>query len=202
MEKFTIPLQENTLTLSEKFKQHFPNGEISEIKLTEIPEDILELFKNKYRALVSQEKQQPFEMSRFRKISHTDGSISYAATVTKHYDGETGTEESTYIADVHESELSGYGELRKNLTNNSDYFKDKPFVGFTKTENKFLRSDLALRRLYLMNAIAQSRYGQPVYSDTVISDEARELWENLVEQGKATKFKQGLHERYQLNASK
>ena len=99
----------------------------------------------------------------------------------------------------------GHSELRFNIKcaeENEKYFKNKPFTGFTSTEESARRTGLGTRRIFLMNAYAQMNYGFPLYSDTAISEGAKKMWEKLVQQGKAERFKEGPHDRYVLKTEK
>ena len=93
-------------------------------------------------------------------------------------------------------QLMGSGELRKAITNQVEYFKDKPFVGSTRNEESGKGKFLGARRLEIMNAFSQMKYGLPLYSDTRMSPLAIDVWEGFVQSGKATKFKEGPNDRY------
>ena len=179
------------------FNEFFPAGEIKEAKLADLPEaaDILHKLAKMY---LSAEKFDPNRFGFVRRIDHADGGQTYLASYEKDY-GQAGggVEESTYLIDVNEAgEYCGYGEIRNSSSTDSEYLKDKPFVGYTRTEKGKSQKGFGLRRLAMMNAVSHMLYGQPLYSDTVQSDRAQRLWEALVKQGDAIKFKEGDHDRY------
>jgi hypothetical protein len=98
------------------------------------------------------------------------------------------TERTTYLVD---------------LTSDTDYFKDKPFVGYTRTYSDQLAGDFShrgygRRRLHALNLAAQTLYNLPLHSDTVRSAPATRLWENLVADSLAEMYMQGQHTRYKF----
>jgi hypothetical protein len=179
------------------FEEYFPAGEIKEVDLAELPEAARVLHKLAMMYL-SPEKFDPDGFGPAKAIKHADGGQTYLASYEKDYGGASGgVEESTYLIDVDEAgDYCGYGEIRHSVSSDSEYFKDKPFVGYTRTEKGKGKKGLGLRRMAMMNAVSHMMYGQPLYSDTIQSEQAQRLWEALVKQGDAVKFKEGDHDRY------
>lgn len=115
------------------------------------------------------------------------------------------TERTTYLVDLTEdgTQTIGRGELRFNAISDTDYFKDKPFVGYTRTYSDQLVGDFShrgygRRRLHALNLAAQTLYNLPLHSDTVRSAPATRLWEKLVADSLAEIYMQGQHTRYKF----
>lgn len=181
---------------TEVLKRFFPEGEASPMEVVDMPEAVQELLEDLAARYQNFERYVPGRFHDVQKVAIGPDDVLYIARTVKEYGGEAGTEESTFVVDVKEGGIAGRGEVRYHLTNNEDYFKDKPFVGFTETEKEHRRAGLAERRLRLMNALSQQKYGKPIHSDTVITEEARRLWEKLVDEGKARMYKEGRHDRF------
>jgi len=47
-----------------------------------------------------------------------------------------------------------------------------------------------------MNAFSQMMHRHPLFSDTLISPSAKNLWKKLIVQAKAKEFKKGQNDRY------
>lgn len=182
-----------------KFKEYFPEGEINGITFEDIPGKVMEFFEKKSEEYINIDNYKPKNFSKYFIINYKNGDVAYVAIQEKDYGKYAGTEESTYLTDMKEDDISGYSEIRYNLSKqDNEYFKDKPFIGFTRTSPEFARLGLATRRLLTMNALSQAKYNKPIYSGTLISEQAKKLWEKLVERGEAKKFKEGKHDRYVL----
>lgn len=115
------------------------------------------------------------------------------------------TERTTYLVDLtnDERQTIGHGEMRFNTSSNTDYFKDKPFVGYTRTYDKrpdrdFSHRGYGRRRLHALNLAAQTLYNLPLHSDTLRSPAATRLWEKLVADGLAEMYMQDWHARYKF----
>ena len=103
-----------------------------------------------------------------------------------------------YFFETRSDEQTGYSEMRLNTSNETEYFKNKPFIGITNTISKFRKTGLGERRIKLMTAMSQTLYNEPLCSDTNISPSAKRLWEKLEERGEAEKFMEGDHDRYRI----
>lgn len=110
------------------------------------------------------------------------------------------TERVSYLVDMTEdsAQAIGRGELRYNESSNTDYFKDKPFVGYTRTYDTHLEKGYGRRRLHALNLAAQTLYNLPLHSDTLRSAPATRLWEKLVVDGLAEMYRQDQHARYKF----
>lgn len=179
----------------ERFQAYLPDHSIQSVELGVLPDQAIKVMEEKRRNWVSQEDYDRGMLEGAHVIIHPDGNETYVATTTKIYSGDD-VEESTYFIDMQGGSVAGYGELRKNLTKGGSYFTDKPLVGYTETEPTMRRQGLGLRRLEIMNAFSQMKYQLPLYSDTLLQPDAKRRWEELVQVGKAEKFKEGRHDRY------
>jgi hypothetical protein len=198
---------ENDFSEKEKiFSEHFPGGKIEEISINSIPEKAMNYFEAKSKQLISPKDYKPDNFEKFFLVNHADGKQTFLAQQTKNYANPNGgIEKLTYFVDMENEKVLGRAELRLNIKypeEYADFFKDKPFVGWTSTEEDFQRSGFGKRRLYLMNAISQTFYGLPLYSDTSISPSAKSMWESLVQKGEAKKFKEGTRDRYVFTGRK
>lgn len=176
-----------------EFSETFSEGQLARITESEIPEDVRQRFERRSQLFIRRQDYRPGNFEGFFAVQHTNGDRTYLACQTKTYD--TGdTESLTYFVDTRDGQDIGHSELRFNVSNPADYFKQKPFVGYTHTEEAFRRQGLGLRRLEEMNAFTQAHFHLPLYSDTLNAEEG--LWEDLVAQGRARKFKEGRKLRY------
>lgn len=159
----------------------------------------MEWFESRSTLLIHPQDYKRGNFSAFYVIDHQSGDRTFAARQIKTYDTNGETEELVYILDLdNEENEKGHAELRMNISNNDPYFKNKPFVGYTETEDDFRKQGLGARRLLIMNVFAKILYVLPLHSDTLISAEASSLWKRLVEEGKATTYLEGEHERFRF----
>jgi len=180
-----------------RFNEYLVNCKIETIALDQIPKDAMDYFETRSKRFMDMKDYEPCNFDKSFVIIHDDGSKTYVVQQTKTYSSNNDTEELTYIAHINDrKEFTGYGEMRKNLNNPDDYFKDKPFVGYTRTTDKHLKQGLGMQRLYIMNALTQMLYDLPLNSDTTLVTSAKRLWERLVQRSHAKKYKQGEHDRY------
>ena len=139
-----------------------------------------------------------------RRVVHANGDISYLANQNKIYSSGA-QEETIHLVDTTaESRLTGEAEVRFNSASEEDYFKDKPFVGWTSTEKEARHEGLGRRRLIVMKFAAAAEFGLALHSDTVFSHEdVGKIWERLVDEGQAEQYIQpdsaGNNLRYKFN---
>lgn len=186
-------VEETDLRIS-KFSELFPEGAMSQIKETDAPEAAMEVFEHKSAQFINRDKYRPRNFEFYFVINHVNGDRTYLAQQTKTYDTNKDTERLTYFVDMRGNQVLGYSELRNNISNLREYFRDKPFVGYTETEKDFRNQGLGTRRLLLMNAFSGAQYSLPLNSDTLNSEVS--VWEDLVQKGQAQKFQEGEHLRY------
>ncbi|MBW3013676.1 hypothetical protein KY335_00370, partial [Candidatus Woesearchaeota archaeon] len=102
-------------------------------------------------------------------------------------------EELVYVYVVNDDIVVGNGELRYSLEPEMDFFKNKPFVGFTETEEEFRERGLAIRRLVLMNALSQIFFGFPLNSnERSMHPGGMAAWRHLAREGKARRYRQDM----------
>jgi hypothetical protein len=58
-----------------------------------------------------------------------------------------------------------------------------PYVGYTYTFDGYRRRGYGTRRLHIMNALAQAKFGMPIYSSPAPRPRQRNVWEMLIKQG-------------------
>lgn len=165
----------------------------------QIPNPVMEWFEGRSALQIHPRDYRRGNFSAFYVIYHQSGDRTFAAKQTKTYDTNGDTEELVYLIDLDSNgKEEGHGEIRMNVSNDDPYFKNKPFVGYTATEDGFRRQGLGTRRLLIMNTFTQILYDLPLHSDTLITDDARRLWERLVAEGKAIKYQEGKNERFRF----
>ncbi len=183
-------------TKIEVFQQFFSQGSLSLCGANDVPRAAMDDFEGRSKAFIDVEDYKPGNFDWFMVVNHQDGHKTYITHQVKTYVTDNETEELTYFVDTTtEGENMGNGEMRFSLSDEREYFKDKPFIGWISTEDKFKGWD-TLKRLSVMNAASQMLYGLPLYSDTLISNDGRRLCEAYVRMGKMRKFKEGEHDRY------
>lgn len=183
----------------EVFSKHLPDAAIEPMALADMPEQAVASLEEASRYLVHPDDYAPGNFERLFVITHDQGSRTFVAQQTKKYGKEGDTEKLIHLVDLDEDGADvGHGEIRMNISNPSEYFADKPFVGFTKTAEGKQRKGAGLKRIRVMNALTHMLYALPLHSDTLMSPEAKRLWEKLASQGEAEKYleRQGGKERY------
>jgi hypothetical protein len=175
------------------------------LNIADLPFEVLDFFENNSRQFQLFTEYQPKNFKRFMLVNYNNGDKTYIANQIKKYssaevdnveDLSNLIEDVNYLIDYRGEENIGHGELRYCFLNNSDVCKNKPFVGNTATEKKYQKTGLGLRRLFLLNALSKTLYNYPLNSDEIITDQAKNLWENLVKEGKAKKYKEEKSDRY------
>lgn len=133
------------------------------------------------------------DFGNLRHIKHESGDLSYLADQTKVY-GNGESESTIHLVDTTpKGQLTGVGEVRFNPQSNDDYFKDKPFVGWTHTEKEYRSEGLGRRRLLVMKLAAAAEFGLTLHSDTLLAhDAATQIWKHMVDRGLAEEYKQSL----------
>ena len=158
----------------------------------DVPKIVFDKFKERNQGYYDEKNVDVGAYDAFFTIKHPNGDVTYLAEQTGSYDTEGDTEEMTYFVDTRESEILGYGELRNNLTNRSEDYKDKPYVGYTRTEDAHARQGLGARRLLEMNAVSEMKYGLPLHSGIIIEPRITSLYEGLVKKGLVKKIFTGV----------
>jgi len=164
----------------------------------EIPEAVRDHLERDSRKYIHPENYTPENFPKAQILNYENGDIGYLAEQDKTYDNTNETERLTFIVDTRDSVETGYIEIRFNLASKSKYFKNKPFVGVTRTYEDFENEGLGTRRLRVANAYVVAVYGLPLCSDSLMTEGARAVWDKLVASHEAEKFKEGTHDRYRF----
>ncbi len=174
--------------VKDDFCKFFRGSSIEEIDLNNIPKEAMTFFENHSELLISSKDYKPGNFEFFFLIKHSNGDITYLAQQTKNYHEKVGIERLTYFWETRNKENIGHGELRYNISDKDEFFKNKPFVGFSETEKEFQKQGLGKRRLLLMNAYSQMLYQLPLYSSDIITPKAENIWVQLEGEGLAQKL--------------
>lgn len=179
----------------DRFREIFKHAEIHKIAYADIPDYVRDFLEGQAQKFIDPENYRIGNFSDTFQIDHKNADRSFVARTIKTFSNPDATEDSIYVADTREDELIGYAEIRYNHDQESPFFRDKPFVGITRT-TKHPRTGLGTRRIEEMNALTEMIYDQPLYSDTTMTEEAVQMWEKLVDNGNARKFNEGTRDRY------
>lgn len=171
---------------------------LTTISYDEVPEDVKKYFESQSSKFILPEEYHTQNFQKLYTFSYLNGDICYIAEQDKTYGTNGDTERHTYFMDRRGDKEIGYLELRLNISNQIIYFKGKPFVGFTRTAEDFQSEGLGERRLRVANAYSLEQYNVSLNSSAVIEEEAKRIWERLVEKGDAEKYKEGKHERFRF----
>jgi hypothetical protein len=195
---------EQVATHIKKLEQRFPVGNIVEININELPKDVLEYFEKKSELYIQPEEYKPRNFHTLFSISKSPDEKTYGAILIKNY-GKAGNvrendivEELTYTIDTAEDKISGWGEIRFNMSKDPDYFINRPFVGFIETFKEFRGNSLGVDRLKIMNEISLALYNEPLYSGTLMTEPMVRTWEKLIANKEAEKTKEGKHDCYRF----
>jgi hypothetical protein len=181
---------------------------INKISLDDIPESSMKMFEGYSARFIPLDKYFERNFDSSFVIDSEDYSRTFVVMQKKNY--ESGNFElQIYIStlDVYANPL-GHGEIRYNPQSTDEYFKNKPFAGFTSLDNKLLSDDelfvkmrleVGLNQLNMMNALCCTIYGWPMYSDTITLPEEKPVWKHLLKKGKVSLFKEGTEDRYVFN---
>jgi hypothetical protein len=189
----------------ETYTNHHPETSANNLKLpelhqvfsNEIPPDVANALMDRGRKLVRREevKQNVDDLEFTGKLDFGDNVDMYVAVDSKHVKGCH--ERLLYFVDADANgAVQGVSEvcLREQ---DSDFFRDKPFVSWTQTQEESRQRGLGMRRLRVMGAMSQEIFNLPLYSDTNMTDQARRLWERIVTEGGAKMIKDDKgHERF------
>lgn len=201
-----IPLREperraeGSLFSLERFQKYFPSGKLHPIAIEAVPPLVMQKLEQRSAYLMRTEHYRPGNFEKVFTVDHEDGGVTYVALQTKDYGGEAGIERLMYLVDGDATHAPfGFGEVRLNVSSSKEYFTHKPFVGTTQTDPAMRKHGFGTRRLLLMNAFTRAAYDLPLYSDTLVSDDAKRVWKKLLDQGVAEKFVEaGGLERYRF----
>lgn len=178
------------------FKKHFSSAQIEIISADKVPPVAIDLFELCSKRFINPKDYKPGNFDAYFLIRHDSGEVTYAVQQTKTY--WTGSTEILIdLIDLDQSgNQQGDGEIRYDPSDDRPCFKNKPFTGWTETEENYRKRGLGRRRLLMMNALSQMLYGLPLHSDTTILEQEKRILEKLLDEGKVSKYKEGEHDRY------
>ena len=185
----------------EKFNDLY-GAEMVEIAYDDLPQNVKTHFETQSSKFILPETYKIGDFSKLYKFTHQNGDITYVGQQDKTYDTNGSSERLTYFIDTRDGEMTGYLELRLAISDLSGYFRGKPFVGFTRTHSAFLNQGLGKRRLEEANIYSLSEHSLPLNSDSVVTDEAKRVWEGLIKDGKAERYDENGKERFRFVSKK
>lgn len=186
------------------FQVNFLDAEIKAIDENSVIQDMKGFFEAEMTSLLFPQYYKQGNFDHFFAIHHSLGDITYVAQQTKvypvigvtEYSNAADTRDLVYLRDVTVSgEDEGYGVLIKSIKSN------KPYVGYTSTEEEYQKKGLGKRRLLMMNALSQMLFGFPLHSDIIIRPVAESIWVKLATEGKAIKYNEEGRDRFMFTKS-
>jgi len=161
-----------------------------------IPNDVAELLIRRASNFTTKPFTDLDRFNRLLSLDHDDGYKIYLGEHVSIYD--TSNDEIESRAEILEysdtGKLVGLGEIRLGISNQEIFFKDKPFVGMSHTDENLRCRGLGRRRLFTMNAASILVHGLKLHSSDLVSEQAIRLWEKLEKDGHAKSY----HERPDL----
>lgn len=151
---------------TETFAAHFPSGRIATAPYNTFP--------NEFKIVV--------DIPTYRRgltfvINHNDGGKTYGV--------KDSLMDRIYLHDRSDTdEYLGNAELDCETFDG----KNKPTVGDSFTAIQHRKNGLGMRRLKMMDALSRIIYQTPLASGIIIHDSEKNLWEKLVENGKAERI--------------
>lgn len=138
-------------------------------------------------------EQLPRTIDEFSELSafEESGITTYRGVIDKDLcDGEF--ERTVQLIDLtHQGHVIGAGEVVYRPQSSLDAYRDKPFVGWTKTDKSYCGEGLGRRRLTLMRMSSLACFGRALHSDMVIAHEhVHRIWERFVAEGEAVAYEE------------
>jgi len=179
----------------------FFNGDLSVAQANEINRKAMEMFERYSRRFILPEEYRRGDFHQFFIVEPADSADKvYVAHQTKTYRGDKGVAERlVFLVEIRDSRNMGGGEIRFKFDSQENFFKDKPFVGFTYTEYDLCKQGLGTRRIAMMNGLTKVLFGLPLHSDVfdaVRPKESESPWKIQVKFGNAVRYEYGERHRY------
>lgn len=175
------------VTLVEQLKQLY-NIDLVVLSYEDVPKVAMKHFERQSSRFLHPDEYHERDFTKLFQYTQGNGDVVYVAQQDKTYSANGHTERLTYFVGTRDGEKTGDLELRYALTDQQDFFKDKPFVGFTNTEDDFVRQGLAVTRLEDANAYSLAEHGYLLHSGDLVADEAKGAWAKLIAAGKAEEY--------------
>ncbi len=200
IQSHNVPGKETNIeVVISQLNKAFPKNKVETISYEDIPEIAIEKFERYSNRFSCVKKYKEKDFDNIFRIIHDTNKITYIVQQQKTYCSTFDTEDLTYLFEITNNEKIGHGELRYNFTNDDSFFIQKPFVGFTQTENSFLKKGHGLQRYQLMNALTQAFYSLPLHSGTIrCHEDVAKLWYKLEKQNNAKSYQEGNKLRFQF----
>lgn len=126
------------------------------------------------------------------------GLTTYIGVEVKTYDTNRIQETLVYLLETENGqERIGHGEIRLGHTDDP-YFENKPFVGFTHTEDALQRRGYGIRRLFAMDYLTRVLFDLRLNSSTTIQPEAESIWKKLFASGYVISYDEEGRLRYRF----
>lgn len=171
--------------------------DIVTISLEDLPEDVKEKFEAYSMNFINPDDYKEWNFEKVWYIEHSfpNAYTTYFATQDKKYDDDS-VEKIIYLFEKDKRGVKiWHAEIRLCVYHNDPevfqtFFKDKPFVGFTKTENDFLKKWYGVLRSIHMNQLVNEEFDLKLYSSDVMCQwsGSKRNRQKLVEYGLAKKF--------------
>jgi len=153
----------------ETFAAHFSSGRIATVSYDTFPNE----FRNQVD-IPSNRRALTFV------ITHADGGKTYGV--------KDSLMDRIYLHDRSDTDkYLGHGEIDYETFDG----ENKPTVGDSFTAVQDRKNGLGTRRLNMMDALSRMVYQTPLTSGVIIHDSEKNLWEKLVENGKAERIPSG-----------
>lgn len=157
----------------------------------DLPADVAQLFWHRSSYYTNRQGLTPPQFSELLLAEHEfdETFISFQEKVTD-LPGGIESEFEIQAADVDEQgHIKGRAEVRYLNNSDREFHIGKPFVSWTKTEDKYIKEGLARRRYLILNAACLSIFNLPLNSGSIFCHDAVEMtWKRLVMDGLAEPY--------------
>ena len=164
----------------ENFNSYQSFAKAKEIRLEDIPQDIMEKFEHHSRRFIPPKEYKPKDFVFSLKMGFDNGDNSYSVLHPVRYDKGKRDEEAKEF-DLYSMEFDKTGirngrfEIRYQPNSTNSYFKNKPFVEWVQTEEGFQHQGLGIRKHKTMAALSRAIYGLALHADSNFECEKRLL---------------------------
>jgi len=183
---------------TEEIMEEITGFQVELVDCADLPAIVLDHFESNSSKYIHPDNYVKGNFEKIFKITQSEDEVKYIAQQDKTYNTNGDTERIAYLVDTRGEDVTGYLEMRLGTTNLNDYFVNKPFVGFTRTNEGFLREGLAYKRLIEANDYSVAEHGHVLNSDSLMREEARKVWEKLEVEGKVERYDEGEKVRFRF----
>ena len=169
------------------FNKFYQKGEIREIELNLLDSKTIKYFETNSSLFISPKDYKKNNFSHFFYIN-TKEMETFIATQIKTYNNNE-IEHLTYLLERNGNNIIARGEIRFNPLSPSLYFKNKPFIGWTSTEEEFGNRGFGKNRVYVFNALSHMIHGLTLHSNTLHCNiNQTKIWETLERKNEAIRY--------------